>query len=132
MRRRAFEHLQDVLQAEARATAADIELVEVMGKPPLINYKNKERRSDAPQIESMIYGTNAKLPRTLTAEELEKAPRIHCLDILKMPIPKEAPAKKERLLGSCYVMPKEYIDTLPSFRKMAAWLFPHDKWETCH
>jgi hypothetical protein len=85
-RRYAYEHLEKVLQGHAELIGADIEKVEVKGKPPLIRYK---KNSPVPQIEDMTYGTFAKLPRTLTAEQLANAPRINCDDILRMKVPEK-------------------------------------------
>ncbi len=139
--RDTYDHLQELLKAEA--SGFDIEGVEVKGKPPSISYGEKNMVGE-PQIENITFGSLAKYPTKATLEQLQRMPSVLCSEILSIPMPAVAPkaptpkAKTDRPkvspdplnAGSYQPLKRQYLDKLPTFRKLAEWLLPRGDWQT--
>lgn len=71
----ALKRLDRQLKAEAKRIGADIENVEVKGTLPVATYRDGS-------LDSIRYGQFARLPRTLTFEQLADAPVLSCEELL--------------------------------------------------
>jgi len=140
--RPAYDHLETLLKVEA--VAFDIEGVEVKGKPPAIEYGERDIVGN-PQIREITFGSLAKYPTKATIENLRVMPEVHFDEILPIPVPiarvKPAPQvlSEKKIVSQCSCqngsyapLKKEYLEELPAFRRMASWLFPQDHWTTPH
>ena len=140
--RDAYDHLQSLLKAES--AVFDIEGVEVKGKPPAIEYCERDVVGN-PQIREIAFGSLAKYPTKATIEDLRLMPDAHFDQILSIPLPvattkpaTQVPSEKKAVSprscrsGSYAPLKAEYLEELPAFRRMAAWLFPQDRWTTPH
>jgi hypothetical protein len=139
--RDAYDHLETLLQAEA--AVFDIENVEVKGKPPAIKYGERDI-VDNPQIREITFGSLAKYPTMAGIEDLRLMPDIHFDQILPIPIsvatvPAPQGRSEKKIVsprscqsGSYAPLKAEYLEELPTFRRMASWLLPQDHWTTPH
>ena len=140
--RDAYDHLETLLKAEA--AAFDIEGVEVKGKPPAIEYGERDMVGN-PQIREITFGSLAKYPTKAAIEDLRLMPDVHFDQILSIPLPvataipaPQVPSAKKTVSplscpsDSYAPLKAEYLDELPAFRRMASWLFPQDQWTTPH
>jgi len=140
--RDAYDHLETLLKAEA--AAFDIEGVEVKGKPPAIEYGERDMVGN-PQIREVTFGSLAKYPTKAAIEDLRLMPDVHFDQIHSIPLPvatakpaPQVPSEKKTVSprscpsGSYAPLKAEYLEELPAFRRMASWLFPQDQWTTPH
>lgn len=140
--RDAYDHLELLLKAEA--AAFDIEGVEVKGKPPAIEYGERDMVGN-PQIREITFGSLAKYPTKAAIEDLRLMPDVHFDQILSIPLPvatakpaPQVPSEKKTVSprscpsGSYEPLKAEHLEELPAFRRMASWLFPQDQWTTPH
>ena len=78
----ALKHLEQWLRQRSRGF--DIEIVEVKGTPPVVKYR------DGGSIESITYGTFAKLPRDVSRfSEWANATTVTIADLLALPLVEE-------------------------------------------
>ena len=82
--RDAYDHLELLLKAEV--AAFDIEGVEVKGKPPAIEYGERDMVGN-PQIREITFGSLAKYPTKAAIEDLRLMPDVHFDQILSIPLP---------------------------------------------
>jgi hypothetical protein len=88
---KALEHRLSQLLADS---GLDVEMVEVKGAPPEIAYDR------AGKAFAVHYGTAAKLPRTLTAEQLQAAPRFTVEELLALDVPRPKVPRRSRGLNA--------------------------------
>jgi hypothetical protein len=87
--KKALKHLEQWLRQQAKGF--DIEIVEVKGTPPVVNYR------DGGTIESVTYGSFAKLPREVGRfEEWSGTTTLTIAELLALPLVEEVVEKAER------------------------------------
>jgi hypothetical protein len=119
--KKALKHLERWLR---QAEGFDIEIVEVKGTPPVVKYR------DGGSIESITYGTFAKLPReairyeewagttTLTIEEVLALPLV--AEEQKEQAQQETPAKAEKVVAGSISgknISQEELDLMPTWER---------------
>lgn len=103
------------LKNEAARIGADIENVEVKGTLPIVEYKRGKPTS-------IRYGSFARYPRRLSAEQLSNSPILGCDDWLLMKIPEPAKDKPKNALNvgsvSGQLVSNEELAAIPKYERL--------------
>jgi hypothetical protein len=119
--------MQDDLVAVAEDVAADIELVEVKGQPPVIDHGRHHSGRNTDLIADMIYGQFAKIPR-----DLEALAKLQPVDLGRLheaaekararakPEDKPEAGRKAKRCGSCTgkVVTAEMLSIVPQLEEI--------------